>query len=74
MEKQIHPELGGKATGQIYAEFLYTHFIIKTELELKGRGLKYQYKRGKVNTYYGTQLAYKTLCQKYEVVKSIYLD
>lgn len=81
MLTRIHPELGEKAAGDIVATYgLFTgKFLLYTDLDLKGRGIKADDLTGKSNTlhkkaYWATKTAFKALCSIYQVVQEISFD
>lgn len=81
MLKQIYPELGEKAKGDILARYgaFSGKWKLYTDLDLKGRGIKAEDLTGKSNSlkkksYWATDKAFESLCNKYEVVQNVYFD
>lgn len=85
--KQYHPEMGErKPIAEIEASFsgIMGKFRIKTPLELKGRGIKFDHTYNENNCnnpskygwniYYVTRAAYQKLEENYAIAQELLLD
>ena len=80
MLRQYRPELKEERINEMVAEYLIysKKWEIETKEELKGRGIKFITKNylnnEQKNIYHCTDLAFKKLCEKYDIDQKIYFD
>lgn len=71
MLKTYYPEMSEtKPEGQIDARLSHygKHWFLRTTLELKGRGIKFEETSNGQNRYKVTEKAFERICEQYDVV------
>lgn len=76
MTKTYYPELGDKKpNGELTAEYGYGgKWNVKTELNLKGQGIKRREEENVIIRYLVTEKALEKLRKEYTIIEPIYLD